>query len=86
MTGMHCLSMFAAAPQGLLPRAVQRSQLSWRSSIHVDDDIDDRLANDIGDRLDDDVDDLLSLARPERTSDARKMDAKSGIVIALPAN
>lgn len=57
MTGMHCLSMSVVAPQGLLPRAVQRSQLSWRSSVHVDDDIDDRLANDIGDRLDDDVDD-----------------------------
>jgi hypothetical protein len=52
----------------------------------VDDDIDDRLANDIGDRLDDDVDDLLSLARPERTSDARKMDAKSGMLIQSPAN
>ena len=78
------------------PQAVPHSQLSRRSSDQFDNDIDDQLGDDTDDRLDGDIDDplavdvdvyeRLSLAKPVRASAARKMDAKSGIVIALPAN
>jgi len=92
MTGIHRLSMFDVVLQGIPPRprrtpsssSVDDRQMDGRFGVDTDDrldgDIDDPLAVDV------DVDERLSLAKPVRASAARKMDAKSGIVIALPAN
>ena len=90
MTGIHRLSMFDVVLQGIPPRprrtpsssSVDDRQMDGRFGVNTDD----RLDGDIDDPVDVDVDERVSLAKPVRASAARTTDAKSGIVIELPAD